>query len=267
MGHTRLGKIPTTRQWRDVVAIFASAKSTLGLSAGSQDISQLTGATARASSNALRAGVRDGGLAYIFYFLTQLALSARRAEPRQALNELGLQLPRDPTHLDLTIEIHRVFDEHFKATNQKSDVAEIAQLAAGETLSDFFRSQPRDLFAASETQLFRDLHKLGAQKAFGEVSRHFFSNFMSRLLGFYLSKFVLPGGRQRLVNSADELTQFNTILRQHTYQRAAIIHEFAEKWFSKTEFEKGIDPKNTRRFVAYALKKLESEFLKGMDGR
>lgn len=267
MGHTRLGKIPTTRQWRDVVGIFASAKSPSGLTAGSGDISQLAGATVRASANALRAGVKDGGLAFIFYFLTQLALSARGKEPREALSDLGLKLPRDPTHLDLTIEVHRVIDDHFRLANQKSDVAEIAQLAIGETLSDFFRSQPRDLFAASEAQLFRDLHRLGTQKSFGEVSRHFFANFMGRLLGFYLSKFVLPGGRQRLVNSAEDLTQFNSALRHHTYQRAAIIHEFAEKWFSKTEFEKGIDPKNTRRFVAYAVKKLESEFMQGMGGR
>ena len=266
MGHTRLGNIPTTRRWRDVVGIFASAKSASGLTAGSSDISRLAGSTVRASSEALRAGIKDGGLAFVFYFLTQLALSARRKEPRQALNDLGLKLPTNPTHLDLTVEIHRVIDEHFRTTKQKSDVAEMAQLAVGETLSNFFRSQPRDLFTPSETQLFSDLGSLGTQKNFGDVSRLFFSNFMSRMLGFYLSKFVLPGGRQRLVNSADDLTQFNAALRQHTYQRAAIIHEFAEKWFSKTEFEKGIDPTNTRRFIAYACKKLESEFLRGMDG-
>jgi hypothetical protein len=266
MGHTRLGKIPTTRNWRDVVGIFASAKSVGGLSASSNDIAQLAGSTARASANALKAGIKDGGLSFVFYFLTQLALSARRTEPRVALSELGLHLPPNATHFDLTIEVHRLIDEHFKTSNQKSDVAEMAQLAIGETLSDFFRSQPRDLFAASDSQLFNDLRKLGTQITFGNVSRLFFSNFMSRMLGFYLSKFVLPGGRQRLINSANDLTQFNTALRQHTYQRAAIIHEFAEKWFSKTEFEKGIDPQNTRRFIAYACKKLEAEFMQGMGG-
>jgi len=266
MGHTRLGKIPTTRKWRDVVGIFASARSKAGLSAESDIISRLAGSTIKASANALRSGIKDGGLVFVFYFLTQLALSARREEPRQALSELGVSLPSNPTHLDLTVEVHRVIDDHFKVTNQRSDVAEIAQLAVGETLSNFFRSQPRDLFAASESQLFNDLRALGAQRAFGSVSRQFFSNFMSRMLGFYLSKFVVPGGRQQLVNNAGDLSQFNNALRQHTYQKAAIIHEFAEKWFSKTEFEKGIDAKNTRRFVAYACKKLEAEFLQGMEG-
>jgi hypothetical protein len=264
MGHTRLGKIPTTRQWREVVNLFATSKSSLGAVESSDDISQLAASTTRASAKALQEGIRDGGLAYVFFLLTQLALSSRGAEPRQALLTLGLQLPPNPSHLDLTVEVHRVLDEHFKEARKKSDVAEIAQLAIGETITNFFRSRPRDLFAASETQLFSDLRQLGTQKSFGEVSRAFFSNFMSRLLGFYLSKFVLPGGRQTLVNSSDDLTRFNDALKQHAYQRAAIIHEFAEKWFTKTEFEKGIDPGNTRRFVAYACKKLEAEFLHGM---
>jgi hypothetical protein len=266
MGHTRLGKIPTTRKWREVVEVFASAKSQAELSAQSTEIAQLAASTVRASSEALRAGIKDGGLAFIFYFLTQLALTTRRTQPREALAALGLRLPHNPTNLDLTIEVHRLIDEHFKSVGQKSDVAEMAQLAVGETLASYLRNRPRDLFASSEAQLFSDLHQLGSQRTFGEVSRVFFSNFMSRMLGFYLSKFVLPGGRQRMVNSADDLTQFNIALKQHTYQRAAIIHQFAEKWFSKTEFERGIDASNARRFVSYACKKLESEFLQGMGG-
>jgi hypothetical protein len=266
MGHTRLGKIPTTRRWREVVEIFASARQPSELSAQTNEISQLATSTVRASSEALRAGIKDGGLAFVFYFLTQIALATRRPEPRQALEALGLRLPSDPTNLDLTVEIHRIIDDHFKTVGQKSDVGEMAQLAIGETLANFFRSRPRDLFAASDSQLFSDLQQLGTQRTFGEISRRFFSNFMSRMLGFYLSKFVLPGGTQRLVNGVADLTKFNEALKQHTYQRAAIIHQFSEKWFSKTEFERGIDPQNARRFVSYACKKLQLEFLQGADG-
>jgi len=220
----------------------------------------------RAAAEALHAGVKDGGLAYVFYVLTQIALSARRSEPREALANLGIALPSDPTTLDLTIAVHHLLDKHFGAAGQKSDVAEMAQLAMGETLANYLRSRPTDLFASSEAQLFRDLSQLGTQRTFGDVARFFFSNFMSRMLGFYLSKLVMPGGEQRLVHGADDLTKFNAELRQHTFQRAAIIHQLAERWFSKTEFERGIDPGNTRRFVAYACKKLEAEFFQAMDG-
>jgi hypothetical protein len=266
MGHTRLGKIPTTRKWRDIVGAFAAANAPSIAFGYSLQIAPLATLTMRASAQALRAGIKDGGLAFVFYFLTQLALSTRRPQPRDALAEIGVHLPEAPTNLDLTVEVHRVIDEHFRTVGQKSDVAEMAQLAFGETLANYLRSRPRDLFASNETQLFTDLHQLGSRSAFGDTCRFFFSNFMSRMLGFYLSKFVLPGGEQKLVTSADSLTRFNSALRQHAYQRAAIIHEFAEKWFSKTEFERGIDPSNARRFVAHACKKLEDEFMQGMDG-
>jgi hypothetical protein len=192
MGHTRLGKIPTTRKWREVVGVFAAAKNPTGLSSQSNEIAHLATSTIRASSEALRAGIKDGGLAFVFYFLTQLALSTRRRRAQEALTSLGLRLPDNPTHLDLTVEIHRLIDEHFKEIGRKSDVAELAQLAVGETLANYLRNRPRDLFASSQDQLFDDLRQLGSQRTFGEISRVFFSNFMSRMLGFYLSKFVLP---------------------------------------------------------------------------
>jgi hypothetical protein len=160
MGHTRLGKIPTTRRWRDVVAIFAASGAGIGNPDSSDEVPRLAASTMDAAANALKAGLKDGG-----------------------------------------------------------------------------------------------------------ISRAFFSGLMSRMLGFYLSKFVLPGEGQRLIGGANDLTRFNAELRAHTYQRAAIIHEFAEKWFSKTEFEKGIDPTNARRFVSYACKKIEIQFLRGMDGK
>jgi hypothetical protein len=265
MGHTRLGKIPTTRRWRDVVATFTSAGAGKDSPDYALEIPKIASSTMEAAANALRAGVKDGGLAYVFYFLTQIALSARRADQGAALRALGLHLSSSASAIDFTTEAHRAIDHHFQLVGKKSDVAEMAQLAFGETLVAYLRERPRDLFASASQQLADDLRQLGTQQTFGQASRNFFSHFMSRMLGFYLSKFVLPGDNQHLVGSAGDLTRFNSELKQHTYQRAAIIHDFSEKWFSKTEFEKGIDPANTRRFVSYACKKLEREFMRGMD--
>src|SRR6266702_2943878 len=212
MGHTRLGKIPTTRRWREVVSIFAGAGSDTGSSDFSSEVPELAASTMDAATNALKAALKDGGIAYVFFILTQLALSSRRASSDEALRSLGIRLPLQASHLDLTSEIHRIIDEHFLRMGRKSDLAEMAQLALGETLTAFFRSQPGDLFSPSAIQVQRDLHQLGTQKTFGEISRRFFSGLMSRMLGFYLSKFVLPGEDQRLIGGANDLTRFNSEL-------------------------------------------------------
>jgi hypothetical protein len=257
MGHTRLGRIPTTRAWREVVGLFARSERGDEPAA---NVELLASSTMRAAAGAVRAARSDDGIAFIFFFLTQLALAGRKSSLSASLARLGINLPPAATSLDLTTEVHRVLDEHFFAKAKKSDFAEIAQLALGETLATFLRSRPRDLFASAPEQLKSDLRELGTQNGFGQVSRQFFANLMSRLLGFYLSKIVGPGPGQNLIKNVDDLVAFNAELRGHSYQRALIVHDFAAKWFSKTEFERGIDPRNAKRFVAYALQKIESEF-------
>jgi hypothetical protein len=246
MGHTRLGKIPTTRAWRQVVGIFANATRPEATQDYSAEVARIASSTLEAAAGVIREAGRDGGLGYIFYLLTQLALAARRPQFREALADLGIQLPGTPTHFDLTIELHRAIDKHFLQIGSKSDVAEMAQQALGETLASYIRNQPRDLFAEASEQLQSDLRHLGTQNAFGQITRHFFANFMTRLLGFYVSKFVHPGPNQSLLADVADLTKFNDELRRHSFQRAFVVHDFAAKWFSKTEFEKGIDPQNSR---------------------
>jgi hypothetical protein len=56
-----------------------------------------------------------------------------------------------------------------------------------------------------------------------------------------------------------DVAEFNNALRAHCDQSARIVRDFCGEWYSKTEYEKGIDLENTSRFVAVALKKLRSE--------
>jgi hypothetical protein len=267
MGHTRLGKIPKSKAWKDVVGVFAGADPGAHQTNFGHEVARIAGKAMEAAAGAVAAARRDDGVSHVFYLLTQIALAARRPDMDEALHRLGIQLhPIDPSSVDLTVEVHRVLDEHFLDLGGKSDVAEMAQLALGEALSAFLRALPRDMFATAPMQLRRDLHQLGTQRNFGNVSRQFFGNLIGRLLGFYLSRIVHPGDGQCLIGELGDLSRFNDELRKHSNQRALVVHQFATKWFSKTEFEKGIGPKNARRFVSYALKKIEEEFKRGAHG-
>ena len=56
-----------------------------------------------------------------------------------------------------------------------------------------------------------------------------------------------------------DLTRFNQNLQTHCEQSAQVVRDFCGEWYSKTEFQKGINLENTSRFMAVALKKLQSE--------
>ena len=56
-----------------------------------------------------------------------------------------------------------------------------------------------------------------------------------------------------------EVTHFNDALLSHCEQSARIVHDFCGEWYSKTEFQQGIDFENSSRFLAVAVQKLQAE--------
>jgi hypothetical protein len=68
MGHVRLGRLPRTRLWQEVVALFGTGVP----------LDQIAGPTARASESALGAAHNDPALGYAYWLLTQIPMAARQ---------------------------------------------------------------------------------------------------------------------------------------------------------------------------------------------
>jgi hypothetical protein len=82
---------------------------------------------------------------------------------------------------------------------------------------------------------------------------------VSRFLGFYLSRVTARQvGAQRLPN-VEAVSQFNRALSAHCEESARIVRDFCGGWYSKTDYVEGIDVRNTSRFMAVALSKLQRE--------
>lgn len=263
MGHTRLGQIPKSQRWQAVVSTFAGADAGADGSNFANEVGRIADAAMEAAARAITGSGPTGDIGEVFYLLTQVALAAKRPDPKSALRLLGIDISADPSPIAFAAEIHGALDRRFAQLGGRSDVAEIAQLSVGEALGRYLGQQEGDLFASSSEQLNQSLASLARQSSFGNVARDFFGTFVSRLLGFYLSRVVHPGDGQSLIGSLGDMTRFNEQLKLHGYQRSRIVHDFAEKWFSKTEFEKGIDRGNAKRFVGYALKKIRDDFTEG----
>jgi hypothetical protein len=265
MGHTRLGTLPRSREWKAVAALYANVGAELdGSNPATSDfayeVARLADAAMAAASKAFVAAKSDTMLGEAVFLLTQVALAARRDNPSQALSELGLALPGAPTPLALVSELNRALDDARFATGNLSDVGEMAQAALSETLVGWFRSGTADLFAAPAEQFWQSMHGLGTQKAFGNITRDFTSNLIARMLGFHLSRVVGPGNGQHLIRGAADAARFREELNRHARERALIVRDFAGGWFSKREFQHGIDRASARRFAAHAMKKVTDEF-------
>lgn len=269
MGHTRLGSVPKTQSWEAVVAAIAEvpAHEPEQLVPPLVDVDAVARQCLLAAEAGLEHAKGDAGLQYAFYLLTQITLAAREPDWRQRLQRVGIDLPENATTLDLTVSFQTAIDDHIAAKGRRTDVSEMAQQAAGEALASLAGPRSVTLFGQGRSELLAALRELSTRKGFARLGQRFFGGFMSRFLNFYLSRVTAGNlGGDRFPQIGD-LAQFNDALRLHCEQSARIVRDYCGSWYSKTEFQEGINPENTAAFTAVALKKLGSELKQQRAGR
>lgn len=264
MGHQRLGDIPKTQKWDQVVAKIAGSRSSSS-GAGSGSGAPLTAVSDIAKEILLSA---EGGLAevkqdpsfsYTVFLLTQIVLAARQDDWQQRLQELGIVLSPEATVFELTGQLHEVIDKYRRKHRGSVTIGEMAQQAAGEAITSLAKDNAITLFGSGRDELQQAIRKLSTRAGFSDLGQHFFGSFTARFLDFYASKIVPKQAGQPGFQSASEFNEFRRSLFQHCHQSAKIVHDFCGQWYSKTEWEKGIDLHNSAGLVTHAIDKMRDE--------
>jgi hypothetical protein len=247
VGHTRLGSLPKTQKWLDLVRRIA------GSPVGGSVLSE-------ASRAGLDNAKYDSGVLYSFYLLTQVTLASRSANWEDPLALHGIHLSNDSTIFDLTSEIQAAIDRHVsRSSSGATDLSEMAQQSVGEALMSLADTRTANLFGGSSDEVRSAIRTLSTKRGFGELGQRFFGCFVGRFLNFYLSRATAAAlGGPRLPDLAD-VAEFNEALRTHCDQSARIVRDFCGEWYSKTAYQEGINPENASRFLAVAVRKLSSE--------
>jgi hypothetical protein len=249
MGHTRLGTIPKTRKWIDVIKTIAT----------SDNVGVIATKTLQAAQVYLETAIHDLGLRYTFYLLTQIALASRDNDWNAKLARIGITLSKDASLLEFTAEFQSAIDEYLSLNCYSSDISEIAQQAAGEALTYLTAPKSVTLFGAGSDELRASVREFSNKKGFSQLGQKFFGTFIARFINFYLSRITAAQLGNPNLPHIGELTRFNEALQLHCEQSAKIVHDFCGEWYSKTEYLKGIDQENSSKFLAVALKKLHAE--------
>jgi hypothetical protein len=254
MGHIRLGTLPRTQKWDQVV----------GLIAAGAELPQIAAASADAAENSLEAASRDEGFAHAFWLLTQIPRAARQPNFANRLWELGLTVSGNPTLLEIVAAFTRAVDSHVSERGKRSDLGEMAQHAASETIATLAGRELPGLIGASTGDVQRALAKLGTSDCFSVVARDFFSRLTSRSLGYFLSrelsKHVGPDKRFR---SISEHSEFKDALELHCREASRILKEFSSDWYGKRLYERrDITPLEARKFAHVVFNKLRAELRK-----
>ena len=257
MGHVRLGTLPRTQKWKQVVSLIAGGASVEGIAAASAD----------AAENGLERASQDEGLAHVFWLLTQIPQAARAGDFSERLSELGLQVPSEPTLLEIVAAFTRAVDGRIRESGKRTDLGEMAQLAGSETLASLVGRELPSLFGPTAADVRLAVAKLGTSDRFSVVARDFFSRLTSRSLGYFLSRELSKhvGPNKRFVG-VGEHSEFNAALDLHCREASRIIKEFSGGWYGKTlQREKAITRDAARTFAHVAFKKLRAELRRRRD--
>lgn len=251
MGHIRLGNLPKTRNWKQVLSILDETNDPARIAAG----------TLKAVSSILNKVPDDPGLVHCFWLLTQLPFEAKSPDFFARTKKLGFKLSPEPSLLELTSAFTKAIDDHIRENGRRTDLAEIAQLAAAESLTACCAEKTRSLFGSKPDDLRNAVGDLASPKQFSYLSKKFFAGFTQRYLSYFLSKELSNHiGAGKTFSNIREHTEFNNALKTYCQESAKIVENFSGGWFSKTNFFEGkITPEKAKGFLHVAFKKIVSE--------
>lgn len=252
MGHQHLGVLPGSLKWRQIVDLIG----------GGANVADVAAATSAAAESQLGDASDDPAVKHSFWLLTQILIAARTKDFGAELRERGLQVSDSPTLSELTVAMSDAIDREIRRSGGRTDLGEMAQLSALESLHAVAGSGLADLFGPGDDRTASVLAGLGTVKQFAVLSRDFFSRLVRRQLTYFLSR-ELPkhvGSVQRFTTTREH-QEFEATLDLHCREASRIIKEFSGQWFSKRIYEGGIDRDAAGRFVHIAFNKIREELL------
>jgi hypothetical protein len=275
MGHLRLKDLPRSRKWRQVVALIE----------GGADAPQVANATIDAAEKALSVAAEDPGLVETVWLLTQLPVAARSDDFVRALRAVGLEVSAAPSLMEIVGAFSDAIDSRVAGQVRRTDLGEMAQMAAVETLSKVVGARTENLFGTTTTDVQNALAGIGTRVQFSSLARDFFGRFTERCMGYFLSRAYADNvGEGRRFATLAEVDSFTSALRVHCQEASAvlaqpafadalkvhcreaslIVEAFSGGWFTKTNWEKkGITRQDAGGFAHVAMQKLCAELKAG----
>jgi hypothetical protein len=256
MGHIRLGDLPRTRKWSQVV----------GLIEGGAGTAQVASATINAADKGLKLAAKDQGVVETIWLLSQLPLAARSDNFAQALRDRGLLVSDSPCLMEIVGSVTDAIDARMPNCKGRTDLGEMAQMAAAETLTEVIGGRVRSLFGTTPDDVQQAFSKLATNKQFSVFAKDFFARFTNKCMSYFLSRALTHHvGEGQRFTSLSQQVEFTKALETHCKEASRIVEEFSGGWFSKKnwETEGEISRQDIVAFTGYAMTKLTSELKQG----
>ena len=278
MGHHQLEAMARTGAYHQVVSL-------LGVSAGAGwrrttdpgTLAQVADATLSASLDGLLRAKGDEGLGDCLYLLAAVVRSAQADDFGAALTGIGVAdvsatpsvgwgdvtvapaaTNEEPyTSWELVCGFSEAIERRMGDVRCRTDLGEMAQLAAAESLNALCEDKAESLYGSSSLTVRSSLRGLSTELGFGRLAHEFFARLTSRYLQYHLSRELSNHvGSGRRFATVDDHNGFLTALDRHCRVTARHLRTYSAEWFGKLSFLDDWSPERARGFTAHAVDKL-----------
>ncbi len=250
MGHERLGALPRSRPWRDVVARMGSFTSEGG-------VEPVAKAVVENVQRRIPDLPRDTGVQASFAFLVGLAVAARSEDPTE-VHPWEIKFPDGGTPLELGLILRR----WTRGQGGQGEYSELATQAATDALVGWYERHPssqHDLFAPTP-EPYEPWRGVRDGRGFSELAHTYFAAFTRRYLDYFLDREA-----SAVIPTIEERERFDNGVARHSEETAKITQSFAAGWFNGHTKEGLPTLKEVEDFLGVAFRKIREELLRERD--
>ena len=258
MGHERVGALPHTKRWRDVVEKMAES------SGSREDVAAIANATLENVRAQFRKIHSDDGVVAAFQFLVALTKTASLEGPGDASFSPRIDLEGSPSTLRLIGQLR----SWVEAQEGSREYAGIAAKASADAISLWSAQQSMQASLFTNPGDSREIwQRADNGAAFCEVSRLFFSKFTERYLNYFLDREASASmasipQRDRL---ASELRDHIDGVSRFAFETSRITQSFAAGWFNNHARDRYPSIDESRGFLSVAFGKMREELMREAD--
>lgn len=256
MGHERIGFLPKTKRWSEIVDQLSS------FSPENDTVEKIAQKAIKNVRTRFKNIERDRGVIAAFKFLLLLAQASVEKNPARFIIESDIKLPDEVTPFQIAKAINKwVLDR-----KDSNEYAELAKSAAIDAVSEWYRvnrGHQKSLFETDEDP-YNVWEKASSGSGFSELSRLYFSKFTEKYLKYFLER-EASDSIQNLSSRIyfnKRLEEHIEVISKHAFDISKITQSFAAGWYNKNAIKRTPSDRQITGFLSLAFGKIRSELLR-----
>ena len=259
MGHQRLGILPATKAWREIVSYIAR---------GDASVEALADYVFDACDKSFSSASNDPAFREAIHLLCKIPLAAKSENLQESLRELSVDVPANPSRTDILSGFEQAI-ENVQRGNSKnitdlSEMAKYAGIAALNKLLSTPSPAPQlELWGEPKSGTHVILRHAATPDGFSDLAQSFFSTLGKNNIEYFVSR-ELPKhlGKGGFSQSIPDMILFEQNNARHNNEASLIIRNFARDWYAKANYQdkKKLSQKEVAGFASVSIEKFRKEY-------